>query len=236
MAELKMGDRFKDYERVSDHYLVRRLPVLCRFDIRAGHTLTRKFDRPYDQGFANAMKETAIELLKEIQGAKCAYTQSDEISILITDYDNIQQEPWFGYRVQKMASVGASVASLAFNKALRNYKANPGLAMFDARFFNLPENDVTNYFVWRQKDAERNSLQMLAQANFSHKSLQNLNQSGLQEKLFTEKGINYNDIDSYQKRGIFITKSLSYGDWAPHFDTPIFSQQREVIEELIPKP
>lgn len=235
MTELKMGDRFKDYERVSDTHLVRRLPVIARFDIRAGHSLTKRFDRPYDQGFANAMKDTAIELLKEIQGAKCAYTQSDEISVLITDYDTIQTECWFSYRVQKMASIGASLATLAFNKALRDYKSNPGIGMFDARFFNMPENDVCNYFVWRQKDAERNSLQMLAQANFSHKSLQNLNGSALQEKLFTEKGINYNDIDSYQKRGIFIHKSPSYGWWAPAFDTPIFSQNREVIEELIPK-
>lgn len=232
MAELKMGDRFKDYERVSDQYLVRRLPVIQRLDGSAFHTLTRRFVKPFDWIFAGAMYETAKALVEMIQGAKIAYVQSDEISILITDYEEITTEAWFANRVNKMNSIGASKASLTFTDYLgKTYPDTFGL--FDSRAFNIPENDVTNYFVWRQKDAERNSLQSLAQANFPHKSLQGLNSSALQEKLFTEKGINYNDIDPYQKRGAIVIKRE--GSWKIE-PAPIFSQNREVIEELIPKP
>lgn len=232
MAELKMGDRFKDYERVSDHYLTRRQPVIIRVDGRAFHSLTKKFNRPYDETFAAAMQDAAQALCEEVQGAKIAYTQSDEISVLVTDYEDIVTEAWFDNRLSKMISISACVAMLSFNRTLDD--GYPGrFGMFDSRAFNIPENDVTNYFVWRQKDAERNSLQSLAQANFSHKSLQGLNSSALQEKLFTEKGINYNDLDPYQKRGAIVIKRESGWKIEP---APIFSQNREVIEELIPKP
>lgn len=233
MAELKMGDRFKDYERVSDHYLTRRQPVIIRTDGRAFHSLTKGFQRPYDEEFAASMQMTTEALCREIQGAQIAYVQSDEISVLLTDYEDIVTEAWFDNRLNKMISISASIASLAFTEAIRAYKYEPITGIFDSRAFNIPENDVCNYFVWRQKDAERNSLQALAQANFSHKSLQNLNRSALQEKLFTEKGINYNDIDPYQKRGAVVIKRD--GAWKIE-PAPIFSQNREVIEELIPKP
>lgn len=232
MAELKIGDRFKDYERVSDLFLTRRTPVIGRLDGKAFHTLTRLFEKPYDKNFARAMYQTANNLCIEIQGAKLAYIQSDEISVLITDYEEITTEAWFGYRVNKMCSVAASSASVNFT-SLARLEDYGRAAYFDARFFNMPENDAANYFVWRQKDAERNSLQSLAQAHFSHKSLQGLNSSALQERLFTEKGINYNDIDPYQKRGAIVIKRE--GAWKIE-PAPIFSQNREVIEELIPKP
>ena len=233
MAELKMGDRFKDYERVSDHYLTRRQPVIVRVDGRSFHSLTRGFQKPYDEEFAATMQMTAESLCKEIQGAKLAYIQSDEISVLLTDYEEITTEAWFDNRLNKILSISASIASLTFTEHIRNYKYEYITGKFDSRAFNIPENDVCNYFVWRQKDAERNSLQMLAQANFSHKSLQGLNSSALQEKLFTEKGINYNDINPYQKRGAIVIKRN--GAWSIE-PAPIFSQNRQVIEELIPKP
>lgn len=234
MTELKMGDRFKDYERVSDHYLTRRQPVVARIDGRSFHTFTRKFARPYDWEFAAAMNFASIELCREVQGCKLAYVQSDEINLLLTDYEEIATEAWFGNRLNKMVSIGASIASIMFTDSIRVLKDDTSLVgMFDARFFNIPENDTTNYFVWRQKDAERNSLQMLAQSNFSHKSLQGLNSSALQEKLFTEKGVNYNDIDPYQKRGAIVIKRE--GSWKIE-PAPIFSQNREIIEDLIPKP
>jgi tRNA(His) 5'-end guanylyltransferase len=234
MAELKMGDRFKDYERVSDHYLTRRLPVIIRVDLAAGHTLTRGFEKPYDKFFADSMQKTALYLMENIQGAQIAYIQSDEISILLTDYMEITTEAWFNNRVNKMVSHSAARASIRFSNSISMYKGAPYIVgIFDSRAFNIPENDVCNYFVWRQKDAERNSLQSLAQAHFSHKSLQGLNSSALQEKLFTEKGINYNDIDPYQKRGAIVIRREGVWKIEP---APIFSQNREVIEELIPKP
>ncbi len=234
MSELKMGDRFKRYEAVSDQYLVRRLPVVIRVDIAAGHTLTRGLEKPYDKLFAHSMYQTAKYLCENIQGAKLAYVQSDEISVLLTDYDELTTDAWFDNRVNKMVSHSASRASVRFSNAFSAYCGPPyKVVVFDSRAFNIPENDVANYFIWRQIDAERNSLQALAQANFSHKSLQGLNRSALQEKLFTEKGINYNDIDPYQKRGAIVIKRENGWKIEP---APIFTQNRQVIEELIPKP
>jgi tRNA(His) guanylyltransferase len=225
-----IGDRFKRYEQVTDFALSRRTPVIGRIDGRAFHTLTRNMQKPFDWDFASAMIETAKAVCMEIQGCKLAYVQSDEINVLIIDYDTIQTEAWFDYRLQKMASIAASVASVQFTGSIRK-KWLDRCGHFDARFFNVPSNDVCNYFVWRQRDAERNSLQSLAQATFPHKQLQGLNSSELQEKLFTEKGINYNDIDPVQKRGAFIVKQM---EWV-YQGAPIFSQERDAIEKFLPE-
>ena len=218
-----MGDRFKRYENVSDGFLVRRTPVIARIDGKAFHTLTRGCQRPFDGNFARAM--AAARLCEEVQGCKLAYWQSDEISLLLCDYDTIQTEAWFDYRLQKLCSIGASIAAVAFTQAFGKE------AHFDARFFNVPENDVVNYFVWRQKDAERNSLQMLAQAHFSPKELHGKKREDLHELLHS-KGVNWNDCDTIQKRGACLVRD-EYG-WRVDPAVPIFSQTREYIQRLLP--
>lgn len=219
-----LGDRMKRYERVSDHYLTRRVPVILCLDGKAFHTFIKNMEKPFDYSFMRAMWTTALNLTQEIQGYKFAYVQSDEISILLTDYDKLDTEPWFGYRLNKMCSVGASLASTHFNKLMGSN------IQFDARAFNLGKEEVCNYFIWRQQDATRNSVQMVAQANFPHKSLQNLNSSQLQEKLFQEKGINWNDLPCFKKRGIGILKTNIEEIWLADMETPIFSQDRNYIE------
>jgi tRNA(His) 5'-end guanylyltransferase len=196
----------KGYEAVFDGVLVRRSPVIVRVDGKAFHSLTRGMVRPFCARFSACMDAAAIALCEEAQGAKLAYVQSDEISVVLTDYDTLQTEGWFGYRVQKIASVAASLASVAFGEAYRVQFGAHGRALFDARVFVVPRDEVTNYLVWRQRDAVRNSILSTGQAHFSAKQMHKKNTDQVQEMLFQEKGINWNDTPTHFKRGRAIVR------------------------------
>lgn len=193
-----LGDRMKGYEAATRYILPRRCWTICRIDGRAFHNLLRDADKPFDTDFANAMDWLAKDMCQEadMSGVVFAYTQSDEISILMQDFESTGTQPWFGGVIQKIVSVAASEAT-----RLWSGKRWPA-ASFDARVFTLADQiEVANYFIWRQRDAVRNSISMAAQAVFPHKQLHGLNGGQLQEKLFTEKGINWNDYADGFKRG-----------------------------------
>lgn len=218
-----LGNRMKTfYEEIPKTRLMRRCPVICRLDGRSFHTFTRGFKRPFDDVLIKTMQETAKYLCENIQGCQLAYTQSDEISLLLIDYQRFETSAWFDYEIQKMVSISASMATMVFNRVfsetvsdLKFDNTNPmdtyfeavySGAMFDARVFNIPKEEVTNYFYWRQLDASRNSIQMVGQANFSHRELQNKSCNDIQDMLMTQKGINWNDFPTYQKRGSCVIK------------------------------
>ena len=147
-----LGDRIKtNYEGPACHYLTRRLPVIVRLDGRAFHTFTANMVKPFDQHLIDAMIVAAYHVFGEMQGCKLAYIQSDEASFVMTDFDTLETEPWFGYRQSKVESVSASLMTAAFARAMRLAGVRE-LATFDARAFNIPEDEVANYFVWRAKD------------------------------------------------------------------------------------
>jgi tRNA(His) guanylyltransferase len=230
-----LGDRMKSYyEDVYRIKLTHRTPVIIRLDGKAFHTLTRRCNRPFDTDFMTAMQLAALELIKQIQGAKIAYIQSDEVSILLTDFDKLDTSAWFDYNLQKMVSVSASIMTYYFNKCIEitaNDRIN-SVGFFDARAFNIPESEVCNMFLWRQKDAERNSLSMLAQSLYSHRELQHKKSNDLQELCF-QAGHNWNDLDTYKKRGSCIVyKNQS---WQIDWEIPIFSQDRQYIEQYLVK-
>lgn len=258
MVADKLGDRMKEnYENRSKTYLTRRIPVLLRLDGCHFHTFTKGLKKPYDSLFIEVMQKTTKSLCESIQGCKFGYVESDEISLLLTDYDTLQTDAWFDYSVQKICSVAASMAAMFFNKHLKervdeqstiqklndtNYyntlikKIELG-GYFDARAFNLPEHEVVNYFIWRQNDATRNSIQGLAQANFSQKQLQGLNNSQLQDKLHEEKGINWNDCKTVEKRGSAVIKVMDSttgrSKWTVDTEMPIISQNKDYIENIL---
>lgn len=261
MKKDNLGDRMKSYENISRSYLIRRLPVIIRLDGKAFHTFTRGFKRPFDDILMETMWETAKYLCENIQGCKVAYTQSDEISLLLTDYEKINTCAWFDNNIQKMVSISASMTTLAFNKIFRNkvhmldhvvrhedigyfYKLEEkfDLAMFDSRVFTLPKEEVVNYFIWRQQDATRNSIQMVGQASFSHKELHKKSCNDIQEMLHQEKNINWDDISTCKKRGVCIIRE-QYGlnneqstlrtRWVVSPDIPIFTQDRNYIEKYL---
>jgi len=218
-----LGDRMKEfYEDRTRIKLPRRTFTIIRIDGKAFHTYTKGLQRPFDQGLIDDMNETTAYLCKNIQGAKFGYVQSDEISLVLTDFDDLGTHAWFDNNLQKMVSVAASMATAKFNQ-LRMARAtwegndiegmldvddiqNFKLAMFDARAFQIPFIDeVKNYFIWRQQDAVRNSISSVAQSLYSTKELHGVKTDQMQELIF-QKGINWNDYDFRMKRGAVIGK------------------------------
>jgi len=230
-----IGDRMKEYESIPRAFMTRRMPYIIRIDGKAFHTFTKNLDKPWDEGFKTAMLDTAQKLCQEIQGVKLAYWQSDEISLLLTDYDTLATQAWFDKNIQKITSISASIATYYFSYYMGMQDTKNvirGRALFDSRTFVLPKEDTCNYFIWRQQDAVRNSIQGLAQSKFSHKQLHKHSCNQLQEKLFQEKGINWNDIDVWKKRGACVIKDEK-GNWIVDVNIPEFTQDRDYIEKRV---
>lgn len=218
---MTLAERMKEnYENRTRYKLMRRCPVIIRLDGKSFSKYTKGLKKPFDQGLLEDMQQTAKFLCKNIMGAKCAYTQSDEITILITDFDRLETQAWFDNNLQKICSISASMATAYFNqlrtrrKALQEEKPtlrelyNIPLAFFDARVFQISEpEEVVNNFIWRQRDAVKNSISMLGQSLYSSTELHKKNSNQVQEMCF-QKGINWNDLSCYKKRGTFVSKNL----------------------------
>lgn len=243
MEHSDLGTRMKKYEDINRFYLTRRMPMIIRVDGKAFHSYTKGFKKPYDETFVNTMVETGKALMTEIQGSKLAYIQSDEISILATDYEELNTQAWFDKNLQKIVSVSAAVATARFN-FIRYNGCNKNLPTFDSRAFVVPKEEVCNYFIWRQQDATRNSIQGLGQFHFSHKELHNLSCNQIQDKVFKEKAINWNDMQIWMKRGICLYKKQGCiihlpTDEIPRTgiiedrEIPIFTQDRTYIEKWL---
>lgn len=286
-----LGCRMKTfYEQIPKTRLMRRCPVVIRCDGRSFHTFARKFQKPFDEVLIKTMQETMKYLCENIQGCVLGYTQSDEITLILVDYKKLTSSAFFDYEVQKICSITASMATMAFNKFLKENIDEYGLnnmgtafilhgetgrlsdkeknilknimiyeeaynkgAMFDARCFNIPKEEVTNLVYWRQLDATRNSIQMIGQANFSHKELQNKSCNDIQDMLMTQKEINWNNLPTYQKRGSCCVKnkiiienndkvetaqlrntSKPENEWIIDKEIPIFKGEgRDYIDRLI---
>lgn len=218
MDTTSLGDRMKGYEGISKSFLMRRTPVIIRLDGKAFHTLTKKLNKPYDEDFKECMMKTAEYLVDNIMGCKFAYVQSDEISLLLIDYTKLETQSWYNNNIQKIVSVSASLATAKFNELYQllipNDKKITDLAFFDSRAFNVPREDVVNYFIWRQNDATRNSIQGLGQVHFSNKDMHGRNNNQVQDMLMLDKNINWNDVDTYFKRGGCVYKGIDYDDVA----------------------
>lgn len=203
MKKDSLGDRIKGYEGVSKTRLTKRTPVMIRLDGRAFHTLTRGMKKPFDDNMMEAMVLAATDVMANIQGAKVAYIQSDEVSIGLMDYDNINSNGWFNYNHSKIVSISAALMSVRFAHYM-------GLGdhseVFDCRAFNVPECDLVNAFLWRAQDWSRNSIQMYAHANFGHKELHKKNKNDMHEMLH---GIGKNwttDLTARERNGTFLVK------------------------------
>src|SRR5271157_1328065 len=250
-----LGDRMKRYENVTRYTLPRRTYTIMRVDGRAFHSFTKGLAKPYDLSFMGLMDKAALSLCDQIAGAQFAYVQSDEISILCVDFLDIATEPWFDGAVQKFASIGASIATAAFNLGLMelkgmNFNENelpitkklPN-AVFDARVFTIPDLiEVENYFIWRQQDAERNSVMMLARAYASHKQLAGKKRAE-QHEIIHKAGDNWAKHPVGFKHGRVIrragenevwTEVATHSNWIVDTETPIFTRDREYIRGLVP--
>lgn len=168
-----LGDRMKRYEIVPRLSLTIKTPVIIRLDGKAFHTFTKRFTTPFSEGMRDSMIESARKTASKMQGFKLGFTASDEVSFYMSDFDNLETSPWFGYDVQKIVSIAASYMSVYFSDYIAVDRQDRGYPpVFDGRVFNIPADDVPNYFLWRQKDWIRNSVSAYASMFFSHNQLQ----------------------------------------------------------------
>lgn len=262
MKNDELGERMKEnYENRTRLFLPRRTYTIIRLDGKAFHTYTRGFKRPYDLGLMRVMDQTAQVLCEKIQNVKLAFVQSDEISLLLTDFETIHTDAWFGGNIQKIVSVSASIATAHFNLGMyldeEIMASMDKVAYFDSRTYTIPDpQEVANYFIWRQQDATRNSIQMGAQALYSQKELNKKNTSELQELMF-QKGINWDKYPVGFKRGRIILKekveevkptehfhnlrvegaveggTIFRTRWG-QFDPPVFTKEPEFLKTRIP--
>lgn len=253
-----LGNRMKEYESRNQYYLQKRTPVCIRVDMRAGHTFTKGFVRPFDEVFGNAIVRTMEYCAKNIGNCVFAYCQSDEITFILVDYAKLETDAWFDYRTDKLCSIAASMATMAFNKYFSEEidkwafyidkefgcdyvkpehkqlldvynKAWEKGAMFDARVFSIPKEEATNLVYWRQLDATRNSIQMVGQAKFSHNELQGKSCNMIQDMLLTQRDINWNDYPTRWKRGVAWKRSVGVD-----YDMPILKgEDRKYVDEVI---
>ena len=223
-----LEDRMLYYRGLTDYKLMPRSYVMVMVDGRSfSHLIKNKFKKPFDDDFIRMMNETAKYLCENVSGCKFAYVQSDEISLVITDFENENTESFFGFRLTKMLPIIASLATAKFNQLMMDYRiskidgypANAGdtvqmcrdvvndmpLYQFDCKCWNVPTyNDVFAWFLYRQIDCIRNSKQAAAQARISHKQLENLNTDDQINLLKEMTGIDWNDYEDGKKFGRFI--------------------------------
>ena len=245
MDNSDLAKRMKSYESSYQFSLTPRMPIILRIDGCHFHTYTKKFDKPWDPAIRHGMIETSAALVKQISGAEFAYTQSDEISILINTYKKFNTQPWFDSKLSKAVSVSASIATAAFNKAIAEFILASGItlpkspAIFDSRAFVVPREDVVNYFYWRELDCIRNSVSSLAQANFSHKQLNNKSCKDM-KLMLKEIGKNWDELPDWDKYGICLCRVVETSDSGAmrskiyaSSETPIFSKDSLIIEKAL---
>ena len=255
---LPLGDRMKTYyEDRTRIYLPRRTYTLIRIDGKAFHTYTKGLKKPFDAGLIADMDATTRYLCTEIQGAVLGYVQSDEISILLADFQDFTTQMWFDGNVQKICSIAASLATAKFNQ-LRTIRAMNGfvpvidpeiaikkirLATFDARAFQINEKEeIINYFIWRQRDAIKNSIQSVAQTYFSQKQLDKVNTDQMKVML-QETNHAWEDCTEREQRGGLVAKVAceiherdtiyTRNKWKS-IETPVISADRDSIGTIIP--
>lgn len=233
-----LGDRMKSYEDSFRFNLPKRMPVIIRLDGKAFHSYTKGCKKPYDDSLINCMANTTLALCEQIQGVAVAYTQSDEISLLLINYTELETQPWYKNNLQKITSVAASIASVNFTMQSNSIFGKIKPAYFDARAFVLPKEEVNNYFIWRQEDCRRNSLAAIAQSQFSQKELNGKKLKNMKDMLLN-KGIDWDGFSTKYKNGLTVTKNILIKDnvirnkWVVDNEIPLFSNKTDYINKYI---
>ncbi len=245
MRKITLGSRMKQYEACYDIHILRKLPLIVRIDGRAFHSWTKRSncERPFDEKLMQLMAETTRFLCENIEGCVFGYTQSDEISLLLRDDQSSDTYAWFDKRLQKIVSLSAAMATYYFNAHNPYEKKLP--AFFDSRAFALPAEEVRSYFIWRQNDASKNSLSMLAQSLYPHRELVGKQRDALMEMCW-QKGRNFDALPTPKKRGWAVLRRpvTVNGKFGPverqkfviDDDIPIFSAENcDLFDKLLAK-
>lgn len=211
MEFTNLGDWCKWLEKnFSPDVMIPKLPVIIRLDGNNFSSWTRNLNKPFDEGLNNLMVDT-LKFLVEETNAVIGYHQSDEISlILYSDYRD--SGIYNDGKKQKILSKLTGKCVTFFNEKRKEYLPNQNkIANFDCRIYQTPTLlDACSQLLWRENDATKNSISMLARSLFSHKELQNLNYNQMQDKMMLEKGVNWNDLPVKFKRGVYIRRVKTY--------------------------
>ena len=240
MATNELTNRMKNYyENRSKTYLMRRTPVIVRVDGKAFHTFTKGMKKPFDDIITKSMQDTMLYLCEHMQGAVFGYTQSDEITIVLVDYKNLDSQALYDYSVQKLCSITASMATFAFNKAFAKridkdsfyqQKADMG-ALFDARCFNIPKEEVVNCIIWRQLDGMRNAISSVGQNYFSQKELNKKTSDNIKQMLL-EKGVDFEQFPTESKLGSACFKEN--GKFKVDTEMPFIVMDKSYVANALP--
>ena len=262
----QLGTRMKTYEKAGHSCFIKQVPVIIRIDGKAFHTYTRGMKKPFDERISEAMWETTKYLCATMAGCKVGYTQSDEITLMFINDENTKSNPIYNNNKTKLESISASKATVRFNQVMLQFLLEDMVkngatpqdisdtlimqkewAEFDSRAFAIPKHEAINNFIWRQQDAVKNSISMVAQANFSHKSLQGLNGIDMKKRLQHENNIEWDALPTWQQRGAVImktkkTRTATYNGntftvmrnvWEVDHETPIFTEMRDYIDQYV---
>lgn len=239
-----LGNRMKGYENAYKEVLPENFPIIIRLDGSHFHTFTRGLEKPFDEKLINAFWETCKYLAENIGGSKFVYHQSDEISILIRNDDNYNTQAWFNNNLNKLVSISASLATAKFNEEIQKVYPGKELATFDSRVFIVPESEIYNYFVWRQNDAMRNAVSMVAQSMFSHKSLQKQKKDEMIERMLVENKFDFfNDLEIYKQRGACLEKEIynleldndevvKRSHWKVNINMPVLTKEKGFLNQF----
>jgi tRNA(His) guanylyltransferase len=226
---LSLFERQREYyEDVTRTKLPRRTHTLLRADGVSFSKFTKGLDKPFSNQFISDMNAAAVALCEKAQNAKFAFVQSDEISVVLSDYDTLNTTAWFGNELRKLCSVSAGIVTAAFAQQMAARNSSKEFPFFDCRAWTIPSQDeVLNYFLSRQSDCTRNSLSSVAQVLYSHNELEgkgfkDLNEMVYQKReelrdimkgnftlpveLHDKEDLNWNDIPAGMKRGRLIYK------------------------------
>lgn len=233
---MDIATRMKEnYELRQRPMLTRRVPVIVRVDGRAFHTYTRTMNHPYDDDLHAAMLAAAYATANDMQGCKAVYIQSDEASFLLTDYSTLTTEAWFDYNQSKLCSVSASLFTAKFNQQVQLWpeaRRPLKLAHFDARAFNMPREEVVNYFLWRMMDWTRNSVSMLTRAHYSPTEMHGASVPDMHEMLH-EKGINWATMQDWERNGTWLVSRSSDRWYAGSETTAKYSDIEQLLSNHI---
>ena len=165
-TQLQLNERMKMYEDIeSKRILIPKLPICVRVDGKGFSKFTKDMIRPFDKNFTDSMIETMKFLIEETD-AIIGYTQSDEISLILSDI----KEPFFKGRISKLNSIIASIATAKFNELIHKHYPNKPLAFFDCRVWNVPNRlEAANVLLWRYLDCIKNSISMASYIIFDEK-------------------------------------------------------------------
>ncbi len=210
MKPENLGDWCKWFEKnFSPEIMIPELPVIIRLDGNNFHTWTKGLRRPFDEDLVNLMVDSTKFLVKETN-AVVGYTQSDEITLILYSADK-KSSIYNDGKKQKILSKLTGKFVSYFNERRKHYLPNHNkVANFDCRIYQVPSlHWACNQLLWRENDASKNSVSMLAQSLFPHSELQKLNGSQMQDKMMLEKGVNWNDLPVKYKRGSYVKRIVT---------------------------